>query len=383
VWGDAAGSSNPPAPPNRNTGGALGADRVQTETKNIYVWFKLPDTSLDFTVGLQSQSDDYAGVLYGGADMAGIFMNGKYEPVAYKLGWAKLYENQVQKSNDQTLHYSSVTFKPMKDATLGVNFYYFQDDTMKEFATGILPGTNLPPYPGSLKVYMPGIDGTFKAGPVTLTGFFQYQTGTYKARNSGDSDIDVDAYLADLRAEMNLGPGKAFLEGLYLSGGDNPGDKYKAPISLATHEASPGGNSGYSRTNMAILLASPDTINVSQCLIGCSGGESGSDLGNRGRGLWHVAGGYAMPLTKQLKVSANVGYIAAVKLTQEDNANGVKDKDMGTEFNARIDYNIMKGLDVGAVGAYAIIGDFYNFNSSPPSDVKDAWTSYARINYSF
>ena len=68
-------------------------DRINLETKNIYIWFKLPNTSLDFTVGLQNQSDSYAGLLFGGADMAGIFATGKIEPVSYKLGWAKLYEN--------------------------------------------------------------------------------------------------------------------------------------------------------------------------------------------------------------------------------------------------------------------------------------------------
>jgi len=388
LWGDSGGSAAPGAA-TRNSGGALGADKVQTETKNIYVWFKLPDTSLDFTVGLQNQSDDYAGVIDGGADMAGIFMNGKYEPVGYKFGWAKLYENNVKNADDQTLYYASVNFVPTKDAKMGVNFYFLQDDTAKE-PNNLPSGTGVTPFPyqGNLKVYMPGIDGSFKAGPVALTGFAMYQWGTFKARNSGDSDIDVTAYMADLRADMNLGPGKLFVEGLYLSGGDDPGDKYKAPITLATHEASPTGTSAYTRTNMAILLPSPDTINVSQCLIGCSGGayypgttRNSTDPGNGGRGIWHVAGGYAMPLTPKLKVQANVGYLAAVKKTQADDALGMKGKDMGTEFNARVDYNIMKGLDVGAVGAYAIIGDFYNFNGQP--DMKDAWTSYARINYSY
>ena len=42
---------------------------------------------------------------------------------------------------------------------------------------------------------------------------------------------------------------------------------------------------------MEILLSSPDTINISQCLIGCSGGELGSDPGNGGRGIWHIAAG--------------------------------------------------------------------------------------------
>ena len=33
------------------------------------------------------------------------------------------------------------------------------------------------------------------------------------------------------------------------------------------------------------------------------------------------------------------------------------------------------------VGAYAWLGDFFKFDGSP--ELKDAWTSYARINYAF
>lgn len=378
-WGDSGGSSAPN--PARNSGGALGADKVQMETKNIYVWFKVPDTSIDVTVGLQGQSDAYAGVLYGGADMAGIFLNGKYEPVKYTLGWAKLYENTAHKTDDMTLYVARADFVPAKDAKLGVNFYFLQDDSAKNTSATALPSAVLAGEGFKGKVYMPGIDGTFKAGPATITGFLQYQTGKYEPIDPTASSVDVSAYLVDLRADMAVGPGKMFIEGLYLSGGDNPDDKYKAPITLATRESSPGGNSSYTRTNMAILLASPDTIGVSQCLIGCSGGESGSDPGNGGRGITHFAAGYAQNLNAKTKIQANVGYLAATKKLVTDTT--VKGKDMGTEINARVDYNIVKGLDVGLVAAYAFIGDFYNSNVAGSNDIEDAYTTYARINYSF
>jgi hypothetical protein len=394
LWGDAAGSAKQFTTDttgmgaNRNTGGALGADRINTETKNIYVWFKVPDTSLDITVGLQNQSDDYAGILYGGADMAGIFLNGKYEPVSYKLGFAKLYENDPKKTDDMTLYTVAVNFVPTKDAKMGLMFYFLQDDSAKDNVvtfTSTVSGVPLPAAVGAnkfaRKVYMPGINGTFKAGPATISGFLQYQTGKDKSYNPAVADRDITAYMGDLRADMNVGPGKLFLEGLYLSGGDDPSTKYKAPITLATREASPGGNSAYSRTGMEILLASPDTINVSQCLIGCSGGESGSDPGNKGRGIWHLAAGYQMAFSPKVSGNFNIGYLAATKKTKADEAAGIKGTDMGTELNARVNYNIYKGLDVGLVAAYAFIGDFYNFTGS--SDIKDAWTSNARINYSF
>jgi hypothetical protein len=379
IWGDSAGGAQPSTTgAARNQGGALGADKVQTETKNVYLWFKVPDTSVDIAVGLQNQSDDYAGIIYGGADMAGVFVNGKYEPVTYKLGWAKLYENQVQKTDDMTLYVATVKFAPVKDVKLGLNFYFIQDDSGKVAGATVLPLAITAGNQFKAKVYMPGIDGTFKAGPATISGFAQYQTGKAESMIDNVSDTDINAFLVDLRADMNLGPGKFFVEGLYLSGGDGTGDKYKAPLTLATREASPGGNSAYSRTNMEILLSSPDTINVSQCLIGCSGGALGSDPGNGGRGITHFAAGYQQALTPKVTGRFNVGYLAATKKLNGDTNKG---KDIGTEINARVDYNIAKGLDVGLVGAYAFIGDFFNFTGSP--DIKDAWTSYARVNYAF
>ena len=80
-------------------------------------------------MGLQNQSDPYAGVLYGGADFAGIFMTAKFEPVTFKLGWAKLYENQMQKTDDATLYVFESNFLPGKAFSVGLNFMYLQDDT--------------------------------------------------------------------------------------------------------------------------------------------------------------------------------------------------------------------------------------------------------------
>jgi hypothetical protein len=332
-------------------------------------------------VGLQGQSDVYAGLIYGGADMAGIFTTGKYEPVTWKLGYAKLYENATQVSDDVTLYVAETKFVPAKDIFLGLNFYYLQHDANE--SAGSLPGATLPGFPvvGTARVYMPGVTASFKAGPATISGFGQYQFGTIE--EPGSPDVDISAYLLDLRADLNLGPGKFFFEGLYLSGGDLSGTNpdYEAPITLATIEGSPGGNSAYSRTNTHILMSSPDTIGVSQCLIGCSGGVAGSDPGNRGRGMWHVAAGYSQKLTAKLKGEVNVGYLQAVDMLESDASN--RDEEMGTEFNARLDYNLAKGLDVGVIGAYALIGEFFNSPGAASTTPEDVWMGVARVNYAF
>jgi hypothetical protein len=374
LWGDSSGAVG------RNQGGAAGGDSINTETKNIYVWFKIPDTSMDFTVGLQAQKDAYEGVFYN-ADLAGIFMTGKYEPIGYTLGWAKLYgddSSSVQLSDDVTLYQAEVGWSPNKETKLGFNFYFLQDDAGRN-PTG---AARLDPTAGSfgpsspvdfykLRLYMPGIDASMKLGPAALSGFIFYQTGTFESF-IGDPDIDVSAYGIDVRADMALGPGKFFIEGLYLSGGDNSGNDYDAPITLGDYQANgsntgPGGYSSYTRTRMQILLASWDTINVSQCLIGCSGGEYGDSLGNGGRGLWHIAAGYNQKFSDKLSGEVNIGYMAATDLLEGESS--FRDKDFGTEINAGVAYSVAKGLSVGVYGAYVFLGDFVADDAT--SDFQD------------
>ena len=239
----------------------------------------------------------------------------------------------------------------------------------------------------ALKLYTPGVNATFKAGPATITGFAFYQWGKLEGTIPANPDVDVSAYSLDLRGDMKLGPGNAFLEGLYMSGGDKS-DKYESPIGFGDYQGTgtgPGGNSSYTRTRMQIMLASWDTINVSQCIVGCSGGEYGDSLGLQGRGLWHIAAGYMMDVTPKIKAEANIGYAAAVKLHEGESS--WRDKSLGTEINAGVNYNILKGLDFGLFGAYMWLGDFVKDAPTAPAtsspNFKDPWTTYARINYAF
>ena len=105
----------------------------------------------------------------------------------------------------------------------------------------------------------------------------------------------------------------------------------------------------------------------------------GDSLGFQGRGLWHVATGANVDVTKRIKLEANVGYAEAVKLAASDPAS--RDKDLGAEVNAGVNYNIAPGLDFGLYGAYVFLGDFNKPTAT--SDPEDLWHGYARFNYAF
>ena len=69
------------------------------------------------------------------------------------------------------------------------------------------------------------------------------------------------------------------------------------------------------------------------------------------------------------------------------NESSWRDKDLGTEINAGVNYNIAKGLDFGLYGAYMCLGGFVKDPpaGTPPTtfDFKDPYLTYARINYAF
>lgn len=376
----------------RNSGGQLSADSVQLETKNVYIWFKIPDTSLQATVGMQPFNDHYAGMFSNAADFTSIMLNGQAEPVKWTLAWGKLYENTNNgavasagygAADDTDIYVASVQFAPAKDMNLGVNLYVVTDDSGKSIANG---SSHLAPAGDALNgykvdVYMPGVNFAMNAGAVKLNAFAFYQWGTADSTVPGVEDLDISAFGLDVRGELKLGPGNLWLEGFYLSGGDGTGNDYEAPITLGDYQLDgTGGNAGFGRTHMYFLFGY-DSYQVSQCLIGCSGGEYGDSLGNSGRGLWHIAAGYNQKFSEKLKGEVNIGYLAATDLLDGESA--YRDKDFGTEINARVDYTITKGLTASLAAAYLMMGDFVTDGPGEPEFEDSYYMGYALLRYNF
>ena len=347
----------------RNQGGALGADSIDLETKNLYVWFKVPNTTWDFTVGLQNVSDSYAGVLFGYADMAGVFANFKFEPVAIRLGWAKWFEGDVQEADDADLYVAEAKFSPTKDVKLGINFYFVRDGDGGDDETPTVVQANS----DKTYVYIPGFDVTFKAGPATINAFFLYEFGTFES--PGSPDIDIRGYAGDIRADLNLGPGKFFIEGLYVSGDDNPtDDKFE---SIFTAGDLVGSQDYFSRPDMQILLSNLDDLSTNQPIT------TNVNFQGSGRGIWFVGAGYSQKFTDKVSGKVGVGYMQVTEERTGDRGSAV-----GTEINANVNYNITKGLDFGLYGAYAFLGDFFDQPSGSP-DLVDPYDLHFRLNYSF
>lgn len=355
MWGDSSPSGT------RGSGAGLGADTVNLETKNMYLWFKLPDTSFDFTVGLQAQTDSYANILFA-ADMAGVTTTFKFAPVDFRLGTYKFYEGDTNEADDVDLYIAEAKLSPAKDVKVGLNLYFLKSG---KGAIGTTPAVGADT--GSVKVYTPGVDFSAKAGPATLSGFALFQTG--KVENPGSTTVDISAFAGDVRADMNVGSGKLFVEALYISGGDNNSVKYKSIVGAADWAPT---QVFYNRTGMMILFPNTDAINTATPLS--------INYSNGGRGLTHFAAGYSQKLGDKISGKANIGYLAASKLQLGHAA--YQKKAMGIEVNASVDYNLMKGLDVGIGAAYAWLGDFYAV-APGATEYDNPYDVVARLNYAF
>ncbi|NJD62706.1 MAG: hypothetical protein FIA93_08300 [Deltaproteobacteria bacterium] len=359
----------------RNQGGGLEADSINLETKNVYVWFK-PMPSMTVNVGLQNFTDSYRGIILGYADMAGIFFTGKYEPVDYRFGWAKFGSGNgaggatftVPEDKDVDFYALEVHGSPVKNARAGLNLYYIRDSQSTSIAS--IPSIGFTGVTGlnTAEVYYVGADASFTFNPFTLSGFALYNFGKLKfVPGSTNEDVDIKAWAADVRLDAALGPGKGFIEGLYVSGTESSDDEFKTLVTGSTWALAA---SFYTTTDMQILLPNIGDINTSQALA--------YEVSNSGAGMIHVGAGYTMPLMSKLTGKLGVGYLrGAKKLPWSDK------KSQGTEVNANLNYNLAKGLDLTAIGAYAWLGDAYDTINGVANDPDNPYKLLARLNYAF
>jgi hypothetical protein len=386
MWGDASGQVA------RNQGGAIQGDSINLEAKNAYLWFKLPNTGADFTVGLQSVSDPYRGVFMGGADMAGILSTAKFAPLSIRVGGFTPWERDTNQADDSQIFIAEARLSPMKELGIGLNFYFIRDGAdalgatsgeLSTSAAGFLGGVQV--VPGVTKIYMPGVNVDFNAGLVKISGFAFAQFGD-RVFDSGAPKTKFGGYAADLRVDANAGPAKLFLEGLYTSG-DKPGttDKIEGVVVAEDFKIF---SSATQPTifDMQILGPNGDDINTSRVLMYTSNNNraaGGYAMNGVRLGATFIAAGASIKVSDKMTAKAGAGYLRANQLAPAalSGTNLNVSKSMGTEVNANVNFNIMKGLDFGLYGAYAWLGDGYKVAGSPEPD--NLYDAHFRLNYAF
>jgi len=400
-WGDSAYTVA------RNQGAGLEADSINLETKSFFLWFNIPNTNAKVTAGLQNQTDSFGGMIFGYADMAGIFVTGTGGPVGYRLGWAKWAENGTITDDDVDLYVAEVKFTPIKEVKLGVDFYVIRDasgsknpapaaggtvsalslattntnlNTLGRIGDDYGLGTTAFTYDPATFYYI-GVDAAGKVGPVGLSGYAFYNmgevesaTGTFAGVAINNVSRDVSAYGVDLRAELDAGPGKLFIEAAYVSGSeieDGTSD-IEAPITASNYALA--GSFPLTSMDTQILFPNLDDINASNALA--------YDVQNKGRGIIAAAAGFRMKFSDALAGKVGVGYLADA----ESPGPGL-DEHSAVEVNANVNWTVAKGMDVGLYGAYAFLQDWESYRgpgiTATTEDADDIYKMMFRMNYAF
>lgn len=399
-WGDAAYANG------RNQGGGLEADTVNIETKNVYLDFRVPATPMRVKAGIQGFTDAYKGIYLGGADTAGLVANGKLGDAEVTAGWLRFWDvnegglfgtpSVSAKQASVNTYLADAKFTINKDLTVGGS-YYLLTDTTGNAAGGFPASSSTHKFANGannsaigagftyddLTMHMLGVNASTKIGPATIDGFVIGQYGTFTGANgalglTARKDVDVFAFAANVRAQLQIGLGTAKVEALFVSGDDLNNDTYSGFVTGSQYNNSA---STYSSPDMQLLLPNKSAINTSSAVA--------YDVNNKSQGLIGGFIGYDTNLTDKLYANANAGFMAVAKANANkptNNSTGAKNKSdyLGTEINAEVGYKLYPNLTTSVQAAYLVLGDYYKgTGNAAGGDPDNPYTTRIVLSYAF
>ncbi|NTV51160.1 MAG: carbohydrate porin [Geobacteraceae bacterium] len=312
----------------RNTGGALGADSVNIETKNIFLELDYP--MLNTRIGMQGVDDAFKGSIFS-ADMAGIKVGHSYTNASVAAGffrWNDSADSGALGKSVNDMFMLDAKYNANKETKVGAAYYYIVDDRAAS---------------NNAKVHSLGLNAEGMIGPLTLNGFAVKQFGDINATTK------AKGYELNAGAKYNLGAaGTLRSELLYTSGGNN-----------AFYNADSGNEGGgFYDNEMVILGRDKNALTLDAAIV--------FDGANRGQGVIFFSLGYDYTFSNKLSASANAGFAAVTK-----NTLGASNSDyLGTEINAETNYKLTPNVTLGARAGYVVLGDYFSAGEDNPYDVK-------------
>lgn len=344
--------------------GNLDADKINLETKNVYLDFKIPSIPVRTQVGIQPYNDSFGG-LYGNFDATGVTFNGNFGALKATYGYftvanALATTPQFDSNKDTAdLNVLDLKFAINKDMTVGASYYMLLD----KVGTATLVNNTV------------GLNAAAKVGPASLTAAFGLQFGKANPGTNvsyGSPALSAEgttAIAAAVAAKIAAGPGSVNVAALYLSG-DKDGTGYnKGWQSIGS------GVNYYTPANMWLITRNVATINSSVAIGG------NPDLARDGRGILGVFAGYEGTAGKVF-YNANAGAAKVDKKRAAESAN------IGAEINATIGYKLYANLSTQLTAAYMIVGDGYGKDTGTllPGGVNKAdnpFLTAVALNYAF
>lgn len=344
----------------RGTGGAIGADSVNMETKHLYLDLSYPVCNAK--IGMMPYNDSFKGVLFDG-DMAGVLLSHDYTNAGVSAGFFRFGDatddaNTATAARDQDFTRLGKSTSDMfsldgkysvsKNLTVGAAYYYIKDDSR----------SNLFGDRSDAKVHSVGVNAAGNVGPVALSGFFMQQFGDLSATE------DAEGYAFNVGAKMPLAGGTLRSEFIYVSGGND-----------AFYVANgPGFTEGAQFYDSEMIMLGRDkyATTIDNAII--------YDLNNFDEGVIMGTVGYDYTFNDKCSGSANAGFAAIA----DDAAGAAARSDfyggpgvtrgngdyLGTEINAEAYYKLSANVTLGARAGYLFLGDYFASSYDNPYDMK-------------
>lgn len=369
------------------SGGRVGADSVNVETKNVYVEFGIPTVPVKAKVGIQGINlldswivDD---------DFSAAVLEGKFTPVNVQIGYIAAQNSSIT-DNEEDINswFGTVDYKygPWAGALL----FYAQHSQETLVSTdpvlapaGILgPGGTLPTLTTPSAQPIPtvaGVDGntlfdlglnvTYKMDWLKAYVSFVKNLGGVDF-NDGTPSTDYTGWMIDGGVNVFCGPYTFNLGGFYTSGQDFS-DPNETDITSFTY---PLNTTKYFSEIVGGGILDRDTP------IAHTDNNGQADYQWNGYGnpwnLWTVTAGAAWQALEKTKLSASYWYFGTAEDVQ--GVNGAENS-IGHEFDVYLTQGIVDGLTLDIVGAYLITGDAY----TAALEQEDAYEVGARLQWSF
>ncbi len=363
-WGDSSYNQG------RNTGGALGADQINLETKSVYLDFNVPAVPVNVKAGMQPFIDSYKGIFVN-ADAAGALAAAKFTSATVSLGYFR-FDDVRSVSNTAPTFYAGKGTRDLYvlDAKLNVSAdlklgasYYLLDGTESAQVNNLISSAAIGLNGANTKLHTAGVNAEAKIGTdVVVDAFLLGQIGELRKGQQ------VLAYAGQAAAKVKAGPGTARVAFLYASGeqSKNANDDTSAfqPVRNAT-SASSSENSFYPAEMLILLRNKAATSGTDKAIL--------YNISNLIGGFV----GYDLTIDKFF-ASANAGFAALDK-----DQIGLESNYLGTEVNAEVGYKLYENLSASLQGGYMILGDAFKVKGAADPKFDNPYTSRVVLSYTF
>lgn len=335
----------------RGTGGGVGGDSANVESKNVYL--DLNWGNCKARLGLQGVKDSYQGIVFFD-DMAGITASHKYGPAKVDFVYSKWDENDNKLWDDLDLWGIGGDFDMNENATLGADFYFIDDNTSNADGTD---------------AYVVGVNGDFRFGTFAFQPYVLYATG-----EDEDADMDINGLAAGMKAGMVIENGDVNAQLIYFAANDE-NDEIDFWGAYGTQ-----GNYAFAGTNSMYFL-------VDKFVNNANGPNKEryamADAVERGYGLLglQLFGNHKLPEAMYLNWGA--GYFMAADDNPDGGLDGKREgESLGFEVAARVGKKVFEKVDLSVNAAYASFGDFYD-NTAGGDDPDGIYKAYLMVNVPF